>query len=212
MLHLYQSYPEILTFDGTYNLVNTESTIFILNIIDGNNCTRPILIFSTLDESAYSLYLFFEFFSKKTNLSKTVIVMTDKDLTKRKVLKIFFNENVSFRICIFHIMQTFIHKINSIFSIKKNKNKCIISKNEHERNFQINNIRKLINSKNNDDYNLYKSKIHKNLINYYNKNWESIKLEVVLFFYPNNIDLTLRTNNRCEGINSAIKRKIKKKN
>jgi zinc finger SWIM domain-containing protein 3 len=104
MLKLYKSYPEVLLMDATHKLTKDRMATYILMAIDGNGESEIVAFFLTQNET-HSLVLqmvktFVDQFDAAI-VTRTRVILTDKDFVERVVLKECF-PNASLHLCLFH--------------------------------------------------------------------------------------------------------------
>lgn len=88
MKKTYDAFPELLSIDGTYKLINIGIPLFLVVCEDGN-CQTEVIAFCLLcneDEESFCWFLE-EFKAKNSNWINTRCIITDKDLLERKVIK-----------------------------------------------------------------------------------------------------------------------------
>ena len=195
----YKKFGQIIFFDGTYNIFKNNSILFIISIINGENKTMPICFFSTIDETFESLCFFIDFFKSINNLNITKLIMTDKDFTERKTLKLFF-KYTDFRLCYFHIMKSMNKKIKELFPNEQTLQKK-----------QLKLVKKIIFSNNKVEYLKNFNFLKYEFKIYYLKNWHNLRHEFIQYYFTNKLSYNSFTNNRAEGMNSVLKKFINKK-
>lgn len=111
MKKVFNAYPEVLFADSTYKLVDLDLPIFVLMVQDGNGQSHIISLGLLVREDKETLKWFLEIFLEKNPAhNKTMVVVTDKDLTKKAVIRKLL-PNISLRICKFHSLRTFNREI-----------------------------------------------------------------------------------------------------
>ena len=107
MRTVYNSYPEVLLFDATYKLTELRMPLYLLMAIDGNGHSEIVAVYLTVRETATSLGQMLGAF-KRLNASwqKTVVIMTDKDMTERSTLSEEFPD-AALQLCLFHTLRSF---------------------------------------------------------------------------------------------------------
>eukprot|EP00102_Acyrthosiphon_pisum_P020606 XP_016657816.1 PREDICTED: zinc finger SWIM domain-containing protein 1-like [Acyrthosiphon pisum] len=130
-------------------------------------------------------------------------IMADKDFTERNVFKQQFPSS-QILICIFHCLRSMSREITS------EKMKI----NSEERAMCLEIIQSIVYAKNAIHYDEIHKKLEgtniKSVIDYFNKNWHSIRIEWVIYFQSKFMTLGNRTNNRLESINQKITQVVTK--
>ena len=113
MKEQYQKYPEILFMDTTYN-VNIEGyPLFAIMVEDGDGRGKPAAYCFLRSETKENLEKVLTYFSDFNDVSRSKIIMVDKDLTEINVLKSKI-PNANILICKFHVMKYFKKKISEL--------------------------------------------------------------------------------------------------
>ena len=196
------AWPEVIFFDGTYGLLNTQLTVYLFAVEDSNGCKEIVPVTVLKSEIRPSVSWMLNNF-KKDNLEACIRIlcfMCDKDLLGRDLIKEIFG--VPVYICIFHTMRIFSREITE----KKRKidsEEC--SKVKHL-------LLKLINAETEDMYTIYCNKLKeiasKSVLEYFTEHWDKIKTEWTKFGM-NCGNLCNTTNNRVEIINHHLGSYIK---
>ncbi|XP_031328482.1 PKS-NRPS hybrid synthetase CHGG_01239-like [Photinus pyralis] len=143
MRNALNAWPEFISIDGTYKLIDIGCTVFLCLVVDSNGQSEiaNVSLISTEDKKTY--HWIFEQFKKHFDFTKVKSFMGDKDLVERQVVKDLF-PNTPFYLCIFHTLKTFRREVTCD---KKN-----ISR--EERDLSLNYLQKLVYSKNESEYDL----------------------------------------------------------
>ena len=111
MKQMFRAYPEFLCIDATYKLLELRFPVYIMLIEDGNGQSEIIAVFLLLEETEASLSKMLEIFKKYNSAWSSVrVVMSDKDMTERQVLKASFPDADTL-ICLFHTLKSFRREI-----------------------------------------------------------------------------------------------------
>ena len=196
---MFDKFPELLMIDATYKLTELRTLLYVLLVVDGSGNSKIVAIYLTVEESEPSIQDLAETF-KKHNPSwrSTKVIITDKDMTERNVFSKEFPDAVMY-LCLFHTLQTFKRE----FSCEKMN----ITAGQHEHLLEL--LQEMTYAKSETAYqDAYKSFKDTNInpaIEYFDKNWHSIRNEWVLYAKGGAFSLGETTNNRLESINGKIK-------
>lgn len=199
MKRSFGDYPEIIFIDATYKLLETQMSCFRVIVEDGNGESEIIAVGLFGSEDGDTLRWFLNVF-KELNKSWAAarIVMADKDLKERQVVTELLPQ-ASLHICAFHTLQTFRREI----SIQK----LGILKPEQETALDL--LQRMVYSPNEDEYlRLYKvlkSSSPKQVLEYFELNWHSIRHEWVMGLKWSCSNFLNSTNNRAESPNAKLK-------
>ena len=109
----FNAYPDLLMLDATYKLNDLRMPVYLLIIVDGNGESEIVGVWIVLNEDKETIIRMTDCF-KKYNHSHGLIevIMIDKDMTERDVLKNQF-PNASVQLCLFHTLRSFKREITS---------------------------------------------------------------------------------------------------
>lgn len=111
MCDTFSAYPEILFLDATYKLLELCFPVYIFVVEDANGEAEIVGMGALVHEDAESLGWLIESFKKRNpNVNKTRLVMADKDLNERDMLKELL-PSAKILICLFHALKTFRREI-----------------------------------------------------------------------------------------------------
>lgn len=114
MQNVFNAYPEILLFDGTYSLNNRRMPLVILLTIDGYGETQVIALFLVISENLDIFTTMFQLFkTENPNWDKIEVVLTDKAMVNLAVVAKEL-PNAAHQLCIFHAMQSFNREITTV--------------------------------------------------------------------------------------------------
>ena len=167
-------------------------------VVDGNGETEVAAIFLTSTEDRQSIEQHIEAFKMhNTKWAATKVIMSDKDMVERQVLKTQF-PNAALMICLYHVLRTFNRELSM--------DKMGITK--AQRNAALELAQKLCFAQNEDDFNRLCSSLDEqpgSVKTYFESNWLNITNEWVACFQHDYPTYGNRTNNRLESLNGKIK-------
>ena len=111
MRSTFSVYPEILFLDATYKLLELKFPVYLFVVEDANGEAEVVGLGSLVHEDAESLgWLVKTFMERNPNVKDTRLVMADKDMQERDMVKQLLSwEKVL--ICLFHSLKTFRREI-----------------------------------------------------------------------------------------------------
>ena len=193
MQKIFQSYPEVLLIDAKHKTNNKNMVLFAMMAIDGNGDSHVVAAFLAQDESEVCLRAMVKLFQDNNPQWKsTEVIITDKDLTERQVLREEF-PNCHLQICLFHVLRTFSREISiskmGITAAQKITASTLIQQIAYSRN-EADYMAK---------YSNLKASVPEKILNYFDKNWHSIREEWVEGLKLQQLNFSTRTNNRIES-------------
>jgi zinc finger SWIM domain-containing protein 3 len=115
MKAMYEAYPELIMMDATYKLTSDRMAVYLLLAIDGNGESHIVAAFLVAKETRALLQemmeVFIGYFDPEV-VSRTRVIITDKDFTERSVLQSCFPET-SLHLCLFHTLWTFSREVTT---------------------------------------------------------------------------------------------------
>ena len=100
----YQSFPEVVHIDGTFK-VNKENYILLVILVQNANLRGvPVALSFIRAESAENLEFVYRCFKETNDLTRSQVVMIDKDLDNVAILPQFF-ESAKILLCTFHVLK-----------------------------------------------------------------------------------------------------------
>ena len=88
MRSTFEVYPEIIFLDATYKLLELKFPVYLFVVEDANGEGEIVRLGSLVHEDAESLeWLVQSFIERNPNIKKTRLVMADKDMKERDVVK-----------------------------------------------------------------------------------------------------------------------------
>lgn len=201
MKRIFASYPEMIFVDGTYCLHESRAATYIIMVENSEGHGEVVCVGILMDESQENIEWFVQTFKNLNPLTaKTNVIMSDKDSKERQVFKKLF-PNASLQICLFHTLQIFnrevSHKKMGLTTVEAQLSKSV--------------LQKLAYAKSETEFNRIYSEMKNNeqipqvVIDYFEKYWEPIKSEWVLYLTLNNMCFLNKTNNKVENINHQLK-------
>ena len=107
MRSTFEVYPEIIFLDATYKLLELKFPVYLFVVEDANGEGEIVGLGSLVHEDAESLeWLVQSFIERNPNIKKTRLVMADKDMKERDVVKRLLPW-AKVLICLFHALKTF---------------------------------------------------------------------------------------------------------
>lgn len=194
------AWPEILFIDGTYKITDRGFTLLLILVEDSNGKTELVAACLLAREDEQSMRWFLQTFrsENETACLKVKTVMTDKDMTERKVIREVLPD-AQLRLCAYHVLKAFSREVGKESTNLKlaEKNKCLelfskMVKSESLRTY-------------NENYLKFRKEVPKTVLSYFDKNWHPIKQEWSKFgigaqsFFND-------TNNRVESFNGHLKK------
>ena len=107
MKQCFDSYPEIIFLDATYKLLEIGVPTYLLLCEDSNGMSEIVFVCLLVTEDQPSITWMMETFKKRNPAwSKVRVVMADKDIGERDVIKTALPSS-SVLICLYHALRTF---------------------------------------------------------------------------------------------------------
>ena len=111
MRQLFAAYPEIIFLDATYKLLELQFPVYLFVVEDSNGATVIVGMGFLVTENAESMRWLVETFMNKNPATRnTRIIMADKDLNERDIIKELLPW-AKVLICLFHTLKTFRREI-----------------------------------------------------------------------------------------------------
>lgn len=202
MKQCFDSYPEIIFLDATYKLLEIGVPAYLLLCEDSNGMSEIVFVCLLVMEDQPSILWMMETFKKRNPAwSKVKVVMADKDMGERDVVKSAL-PSASILICLYHALRTFRREIST--------EKLGIT--SGQRMFSLELLQKMAYASSEAEYlKLYqelKESAPKQVIDYFDNSWKGIKNEWVLHYKAISGSFLNSTNNRLESINGKLKQVI----
>ena len=104
MCDVFDAYPELLCVDATYKLLDLRLPVYLMLCEDSNGQSAVCIL---VTENAEGIRWMFETFkAQNAKWCDVKVVMSDKDINEREVIKEVFPD-ASVLICLFHTLRTF---------------------------------------------------------------------------------------------------------
>ena len=112
MRKLFESFPEILLIDGTYNVNGQGMLLYCLTVEDGYGHGRVVYYAATAEEDALHLQKIMQPFKEEnSNWSSVRVIILDKDFTEWKILKQEFPD-AKVLFCQWHVIKTMFKNVD----------------------------------------------------------------------------------------------------
>lgn len=192
------AWPEMIFIDGTYLLTDRNFVLMLALVQDSNGKSEVVATCLLARENEKSMRWFLQTFKSENEeaCSKIKTVMTDKDMTERKVIREIL-PNVELKLCTFHVLKAFsreIGKMTTCTSKEKEKSSNLFSS--------------LVYSETSDCYNerylKFCKEVPKDVLLYFDKNWHPIREEWSHYAVAPESFLHF-TNNILESLNGKLK-------
>ncbi|CAC5421215.1 unnamed protein product [Mytilus coruscus] len=183
----FDKYPEVLLIGATYKLNDLRLSLFVLMCVDANGESEITGLWIVSDESKDTIQNMMQIFKKYNQKWENVkCIMSDKDMNERDTLCLELPSAV-IQICLFHVLKTFKREITC--------EKLKISADELLHALEL--LQKLTYSKSETSYfelyaELKDTHLHR-VLEYYGKNWHSIKEQWVEGYKTNVCNMPNRT-------------------
>lgn len=202
MKECFHAYPEIIFLDATYKLLELGLPTYLSLCEDSNGLSEIVFACLLVSEDQESMTWMMETFKKRNvDWSKVRVVMADKDIGERDVVKSALPE-ASVLICLFHALRTLRREVSC--------EKLGITSGQRTVALEI--FQKMAYSSSADEYlELYDQFTEcapPQVVEYFNDNWHGIKNEWVLHYKAVSGSFLNSTNNRLESINGKLKQVI----
>ena len=103
----FHAYPELVCIDATYKLLDLGLPTYLMLVEDSNGQSEIVAVCLLVTEDANSMTWMVDTFKKyNVNWKKIRVVMADKDIGERDILKQSL-PNASVLICLFHTLRSF---------------------------------------------------------------------------------------------------------
>ena len=195
----FRSYPELLFIDATYKLNDLRMPLYVILVVDGNGESEVVCLWIVQCEDKETITsLLVEFKKHNDEWSLIKCIMSDKDMTERNVMKEQFPQ-ANLLICLFHTLCTFRREITC--------EKLGISSGERALCLEL--LSKMAYAQSEEAYikfyDQFKQSVPKNVIDYFDGSWHSIREQWVDGLKNSQCNYLNRTNNRVESINAMLK-------
>ena len=202
MVSAFDRFPEVILMDATHKTNQQDMPLYTLLCIDGNGESQVAAAFLVQKEDEGTIRKMLQIFKERNpKYLETVVVMTDKDMTERNVIKSEM-PHISLQICLFHVLRTFGREITP--------DKMGIS--SGEKSTVLAHIQELTYSRDEEDYIRRYDQLclamSTRVRRYFDDNWHHIREEWVEGLKCKQMNLGVRTNNRVESFFSHLKKSL----
>lgn len=200
----FAAYPELICLDATYKLLELGLPVYLMLCEDSNGQSELICVCLLVTEDSASMTWMLDTFKKRNpNWEKTRVVMSDKDIGEREVIKKCLPD-VSLLICLFHTLRSFRREVTC--------EKMGITSGERTLCLEL--IQKMAYAKSHNEYERLHTQFQKDtpreVAEYFKDNWHPIADQWVLGMKFSSGSFLNSTNNRLESINGKLKQVISK--
>lgn len=113
MKKYFDTFPDLVMFDGTYSLNDRRMPLIVILVVDGNGESQIAGFFIVKSENGAILNFLFEEFKKENPKHDNIeVLLTDKSFANRNVIATQF-PNAVHHLCIFHVAQIFYREITT---------------------------------------------------------------------------------------------------
>ena len=199
MLECFKAYPELLCIDATYKLLELGLPVYLMLVEDSNGQSEIVAVCMLVTEDRDSTCWMFEAFKKlNSQWSQVRVVMADKDIGERDVIKEQL-PNAAVLICLFHTLRSLRREISC--------EKMGITSGQRSHCLEM--LQKLAYATSpaqyGDLYTEFQGSAPQTVQDYFEENWHGIRDEWVLGMKSNCGNFLNFTNNRLESINGKLK-------
>lgn len=191
----FTSYPEIIFLDATYKLTELRLPVYIFMVEDSMGLSEVVGVALLVNESKETMEWLIDSFKKNNDTKGLRVVMADKDITERNVIK--ERLNVPVLICLFHALKAFKREMATLKlptcdsgNAKELFQKMCYSKTAVEYTEHLQKFKELNNEP---------------LQKYFREHWEHISSDWVRCLKSQYGNFLNSTNNRLESFNSKLK-------
>lgn len=199
----FHAFPDLILFDGTYNLNDRKMPLVVIMVVDGSGVSHIAGFIIVQSENVQTFDRLFEIFKQENpNHTKIEVIMSDKSFANRSAFANAFDAEHHF--CVFHVLQIFQREITT-------RKREITA----EQRTQIQSIlRAMVYAESESKYvHLYeklKAMNCQKVNEYFDANWHNIRDQWVAFYCNQYRNYEERTNNRLESFNQKIKAVVSK--
>ena len=196
MKQIFKAYPEVLCIDATYKLLELRFPLYVMLIEDGNGQSEIVAAFLLLEETESSLSKVIDIFkSYNPSWEYVRVIMTDKDITERDVLKTSLPK-AELLICLFHTLRREI-------AVEK------MGITTGQRSMCLEMLQQMAYSTSEDKYfelyTRFKECVPHTVLSYFDQQWHPIWKQWTLGMKHCTGNFLNGTNNRVESLNAKLK-------
>lgn len=204
MKKCFDAFPDLILFDGTYNLNDRKMPLVVVMIVDGSGVSQIVAFIIVQSENIGTFLRLFEIFKEENPKHNEIrVIMSDKSFANRATFRDAFPE-AEHHFCVFHVLQIFDREITT----KKRE----ITTEQKTNILQI--LRAMVYAESESKYiQLYEKLKEMNcqkVNEYFEQHWHNIRDQWVGFYVNQYKNYENRTNNRLESFNQKIKTVVSK--
>lgn len=204
MKKMFDSFPDVLFFDGTYNLNDRKMPVVVVMVVDGSGCSQIVGFIIVTSENATTFVRLLEIFKEENPKHKDIqVIISDKSFANRSAFNAVFPW-VEHHLCVFHVFQIFEREITTA--------KRSITTEQKTRIHAI--LRAMVYAESETRYVELYDKLRRlncqKVNEYFDANWHNIRNQWVGFYVNQYRHYENRTNNRLESFNQKIKLVVSK--
>ena len=202
MRECFKAYPELLCIDATYKLLELGLPVYLFLVEDSNGQSEIVAVCLLVAEDHDSMCWMFESFKKlNPEWSQVRVVMADKDIGERDVIKEQL-PNARVLICLFHTLRSLKREISC--------EKMGITSGQRLHCLEL--LQKMAYAVSEAEYQKIYSDFERSaprvVKSYFNENWRDIRDEWILGLKCSSGNFLNSTNNRLESINGKLKQVV----
>lgn len=199
MKKFFDTYPEILMFDGTYKLNDRRMPLVILLVVDGNGESQIAGLCVVRSENDQTFRNLFDEFKKENPKHTDIkVIMSDKASANASAFSASF-PHAKHQLCVFHVLQIFNREVTT--------RKRSMTQGQVKEAVDI--LRKMVYADSQAQYDKYYEQLVKMncplLMEYFDTYWHGIQEKWVAHHVNQHANYENRSNNRLESINQKIK-------
>lgn len=199
MKQCFDAFPDLLMFDGTYNVNDRRMPLIVVMIVDGSGCSQIVAFILVKSENLSTFDNLFDIFKEENPKHKDIkVIISDKSFANRTIFRKAFPE-AQHQFCVFHVLQIFEREITP-------KKRDITLE---QKTAILNILRAMVYTDSEMKYfHLYqrlKGMKCDKVDEYFDANWHNIRNQWVACYVNQYHNFENRTNNRLESFNQKIK-------
>lgn len=191
----FASYPEILFVDATYKLMEIRLPVYVFMVEDSMGLSEVVAVALLVNETRETVSWLVNRFKSNNNTSGLRVVMADKDMNERSIIKELFG--VPVLICLFHSLKAFKRQLAGL---KLTNEQAELAKEYFQKMCYSSSFDEFQNN-----VKLFKDSAPSKLLDYFEKQWEPISKDWVRCLKSKYGNFLNSTNNRLESFNGKLK-------
>lgn len=113
MKQYFASFPDLIMFDGTYNVNDRRMPLVVIMIVDGSGCSQIVAFILVKSENITTFENLFNIFKTENPKHNEVkVIISDKSFANRSIFRRAFPD-AEHQFCIFHVLQIFEREITT---------------------------------------------------------------------------------------------------